>query len=106
MELIMTTDDQQQFQRYLEAQKQVKELKGFYAHLLSFLMVMAFLIFINLTYTPKYLWFFWPFLGWGIGLLFHGLKAFNWFPFLSKEWEERKIKQFMEEEEKHKNKFQ
>jgi hypothetical protein len=44
-------------------------------------------------------------LGWGIGLLFHAMRVFNWFPFLNKEWEERKIKQFMEED-KNKNKFE
>jgi hypothetical protein len=40
--------------------------------------------------------------GWGIGLFFHGITAFDAVPFFNREWEERKLKQFLEEEE-HKN---
>jgi hypothetical protein len=59
---------------------------------------MGFLIYINLKYSPEYLWFIWTMLGWGIGVASHAMKVFNWFPFLNKDWEQRKIKQFMEEE--------
>jgi hypothetical protein len=55
---------------------------------------------VNLYYTPKDLWFFWVIFGWGIGLFFHALEVFKLVPFLNKDWEERKIKQFMEEEKK------
>ncbi len=92
----------QEYERYQRAQKQVEEIKGFYGHLVSFVSVMLFLLFINLKYSPQYLWFFWPFLGWGIGLLFHGLKAFNYTPFLGKDWEQRKIKEFMNQENQSK----
>jgi hypothetical protein len=34
-------------------------------------------------------------LGWGIGSDFHGLKVFNFMPFLGQDWEEQKIKEFM-----------
>jgi hypothetical protein len=34
------------------------------------------------------------------------MKVFNFFPFFNKEWEERKIKKFMEEEKSNKNKFE
>ena len=47
--------------------------------------------------SPQYLWFFWPLLGWGIGVVFHGIKVFNYMPFIGKDWEERKIKEFMDE---------
>ena len=57
---------------------------------------------INLLTSPAYLWFFWPMLGWGIGVVFHGLKVFNYMPFLGKEWEEQKIKEFMDREEQSK----
>lgn len=93
-----------EYERYQKALKQVKEIKGFYGHLTSYVIVLSILIYINLTYSPEYLWFIWTMLGWGIGLLFHAMRVFNWVPFLNKEWEERKIKQFMEEE-KNKNKF-
>jgi hypothetical protein len=46
-------------------------------------------------------------LGWGTGLIFHGLSAFNSHPFMKNNWEERKIQQFINEEierEKQNNK--
>lgn len=90
------------FERYQRAKKQVEEIKGFYGHLASFVFVMAILIYINLRYSPQYLWFLWPILGWGIGLIFHGMKAFNYTPFLGKNWEERKLKEFMDQEKQNK----
>lgn len=93
------------YERYQKAKKQVNEIKGFYVHFTCYILVMIVLVYINLKYTPQYLWFFWSMLGWGIGVFSHALKAFNWFPFLNKEWEERKIKEFMEQE-KNKTKFQ
>ena len=45
---------------------------------------------------------------WGIGLLFHGLNVFKHNFHFFKDWEERKIKEFMEKEEedqKSNNKF-
>ncbi|WP_264559205.1 2TM domain-containing protein [Flavobacterium sp. N2270] len=93
------------FERYQKVKKQVQELKEFYRHLLIYVIIMAVIIFINLKYTPEVLWFFWTLFGWGIGLFFHAMKVFNFFPFFDKEWEEKKIKEFMEEEKLNKNKF-
>jgi hypothetical protein len=104
MELIMNSN--QDFENYQKAKKQVKEIKGFYSHLLSYVLVMMILAFVNLKYTPEHIWFFWPLLGWGIGLYFHALKVFNWFPFLDKSWEEKKIHQFMKEENNKLNKYE
>ncbi|MBK8601114.1 MAG: 2TM domain-containing protein [Flavobacterium sp.] len=94
-----------EYERYQKAKKQVNEIKGFYGHLTSYVIVLAILIYINLKYTPEYLWFIWTMFGWGIGLFFHAVRVFDWFPFLNKDWEERKIKQFMDEE-KNKSKFE
>jgi hypothetical protein len=41
------------------------------------------------------LWFYWPLLGWGIGLFFHGMSVFVFSKFPGKQWEERKIKEVM-----------
>lgn len=94
----------QEYEKYQRALTQVKEIKGFYSHLLSYILVNSFLIFINLRYSPVYLWFFYPLLGWGLGLFFHAMKVFNFMPFLNKEWEEKKIKAFIEQE-KNNNKY-
>ena len=48
----------------------------------------------------KQKWFLWAAFGWGIGLLFHAVKTFRWNPFFTRSWEERKIREFMEEDEK------
>jgi hypothetical protein len=37
-------------------------------------------------------------MGWGIGLLFHGLSVFSFTSSWGKAWEERKIRAFMEKE--------
>lgn len=104
MELIMEKLETE-YERYQKAKKQVQEIKGFYVHLACYLAVMIVLIFINLRYTPQYLWFVWSLLGWGIGVFIHAVMVFNIFPFIGRDWEEKKIKQFMEEE-KSKNKYE
>lgn len=82
--------------RYEEAKKRVLEIKGFYQHLVSYLIINAALLVINLLTSPQYLWFLWPLVGWGIGLAFHALSVFGglW----GKSWEERKIKELMEKD--------
>lgn len=44
---------------------------GFRVHLVVYLCVNAFLIILNLLGNSQHLWFYWPLLGWGIGLLAH-----------------------------------
>ena len=85
-------------EKYEKAKKRVKELKGFYSHLARYVVVIPVLIFINLFFSPKHIWFYWPMLGWGIGLLFHALGVFNVFPFFGKDWDDKKIKEIMEKE--------
>jgi cytochrome b subunit of formate dehydrogenase len=46
---------------------------GFKIHFAAYVGVNILLIAINLLLTPKVLWFYWPLLGWGIGILAHGL---------------------------------
>jgi hypothetical protein len=84
--------------RYQEAKRRVEEIKGFYFHLLSYLLVNAVLVVINLLTSPEYLWFIWPVIGWGIGLIIHGFSVFG--SLWGKSWEERKIKEIMEREKR------
>ena len=85
-------------EKYNKAKKRIKELKEFYSHLASYLVVIPILFFINLYFSPKHIWFYWPMLGWGIGLFFHSLGVFNVFPFFGKDWDDKKIKEIMEKE--------
>ncbi|KQT24443.1 histidine kinase [Chryseobacterium sp. Leaf405] len=82
---------------YRKAARRVKELKGFYGNLTSYCLVIPFLIVLNVITDASHLWFFWPMLGWGIGLLAHGVNTFG----IGRAWEEKKIKELMEEERKN-----
>jgi len=50
---------------------------GFYSHALVYVVVNAGLAVLNLLTDPRYLWFVWPLVGWGIGLAAHGLSVFT-----------------------------
>lgn len=84
-------------QAYTRAAKRVRELKSFYGNLISYCLVIPFLIFVNLSTSPEYHWFWWPMLGWGIGVASHALQTFG----IGREWEERKIKELMDKEKRN-----
>ena len=92
----------QEEERYFKAKKSVEEIKGFYGNLIAYIIVNIGLFAINILTSPKYLWFYWPLLWWGVGVIFHGLKVFNYMPFFSRDWEEEKIKEIMENEKTNK----
>ena len=77
---------------YERAHKRVKELKSFYSNLISYVIVTIFLIILNLITSPKQLWFYWPLMGWGIGVIGHGMSVFA----IGKSWEDKKIREIME----------
>jgi 2TM domain len=82
-------------QLYAKARKRVEELKGFYVHLIMYLLVNAGLVVLNLLTSPQYLWFVWPAFGWGIGVVAHGVSVLGAGRFFGSDWEER---EFMEQE--------
>ena len=49
---------------------------GFFIHLAVYIVVNVLLIIINISTSPQYLWFKWPLIGWGIGVIFHGIGVF------------------------------
>jgi two-component system LytT family sensor kinase len=81
---------------YERAQKRVKDLKSFYGNLTSYCIIIPFLIIINLMTSPEEIWFYYPMLGWGIGIVAHGMSVFA----VGKKWEEKKIKQILEKQNK------
>ena len=96
----MKTSNTHQNTKYLRAVERVEEIKGFYSSLIAFCIVIPFLIYINLRYSPDFHWFWFPIMGWGFGLTFQGFKAFNFNPILGSDWESRKIQEYMNEEDK------
>jgi len=69
---------------------------GFFFHFSAYVLVNLILIAVNLIFTPDKLWFYWPLLGWGVGIAAHAASVFGTGRFLGKEWEERKIKALMD----------
>ncbi|PQZ47970.1 MULTISPECIES: 2TM domain-containing protein [Bacillus] len=84
-------------ENYLRAKKRVENLKAFYIHLTVYILVNLMLFLINVSSDSSKLWFLYPLGGWGIGIVIHGLTTFP-FGIFGKEWEERKIKEYMEKD--------
>jgi hypothetical protein len=55
----------------------IKARKGFYYHLVSYLIINALLIFINFDLYPQYLWFKFPLIAWTVIIIFHGWRVFS-----------------------------
>lgn len=83
---------------YRKAKNKVREIRGFYFSLMSYCIVIPVLIYINLTTMPQFHWFWFSACGWGSALLFQGLSAFGYIPFLNRDWEDRKLRELMEKD--------
>ncbi|MBP6575615.1 MAG: 2TM domain-containing protein [Chryseobacterium sp.] len=84
--------------RYLKAQKRVKEIKSFYTHLITYVAVNVVIIIFNILYHELgYMKVkvnqFYSLIIWGIIVLIHA-----GFVFLGKDWEQRKIRKLMDKE--------
>ena len=86
--------------KYLRAKERIAEVKKFYNKVLSYAMFIAFLGALN-YYTNRwdYMWFLWAAFGWGIGLAFHAYKVYINDGMFGRNWERKKIEEFMREEE-------
>jgi len=100
-------DDARDFRNeeaYLRAKKKVDAIVGFYWHLASYVVVNLFLIILigmnsNAGFSgfgPYATAFFW-----GIGLVFHFLGVFGTNFLFGKNWEKRKIAEYMEKEKEN-----
>lgn len=95
----METNETYRKEKLIRAKERVAELKKFYSGIISYVLVIAMLSAINYYVDNwEYPWFLWPALGWGIGIVFQAAKLFGRNPFLSKNWEERKIKEYMDKD--------
>lgn len=82
---------------YNEAKRRVSEKRKFYKHLSTFWTVGVFFFVINAITSFGHWWFYWPMLGWGIGLASHYFKVFG-LPGTdgySAQWEEEEIQREM-----------
>jgi len=80
--------------RLAEARRRVAALKGFYIHLAVFALVLAGLLILNsLTGGPW--WVVWVFLGWGAGVLAHGVALSTRGSRAIAAWEQRKLADYL-----------
>ncbi|MDE3740788.1 2TM domain-containing protein [Maribacter polysaccharolyticus] len=84
--------------RYKKAKEHVEQLKGFYGNLLAYCIVIPFLAILNYN-TTAFPWVIFPAIGWGFGVAVHGMEVFGYNPLWGKSWEERKMREFMEDED-------
>lgn len=84
--------------RYLRAQERVEKIKGFYVHFSIYLIFVPIFIYLNLKSTD-FPWALFPIGGWGLGVIGHAMEVFNYNPLLGKNWEERKIREFMDKDD-------
>jgi len=103
-------------ERYNKAYRKVKKIKGFYSHLKVYITVNVIIIFLSLnknfigsefrqsglfewhTYSTAF--------SWGIALLIHAFLVFSGDYFFSDNWEEKKIRKYMEEDAANKKKWE
>jgi hypothetical protein len=87
-------------EQYQQARARVQQLRGLYLHAGVFVLVNLCLLLLNLITNAQSLWFYWPLIGWGIGLTAHAFVVLWFGGVLGKEWEERKIREIMERDTK------
>ena len=97
----MTEDEKS---RYKKAKERVNAIRGFYTHLFTYIIVNLALFIINYLSRGVHggWWFYWPMIGWGIGLASHAFSVFGAYGIWGQKWEEKKIKEYMEKDEAEK----
>ncbi|MAT89249.1 MAG: histidine kinase [Flavobacteriaceae bacterium] len=96
----MKTYTTTQESKHERALKHVKELRSFYGHLGIYLFFVPVFIILNVL-GSDFPWAIFPIVGWGFGVLSHASETFGWNPFFSKDWEARKIQEFMNEDQEY-----
>ena len=74
-----------------EALDYVRDLRGFYAHLIPYVTVISAFLIANLFGYMDFRVTFWTAFGWGIGVAVHAISVFEPFSFLGPEWEKRQV---------------
>ena len=75
--------------------KHVRKIRGFYGHVAKYVVVIGALAIFNLIKSPDRMWVVWPALGWGLGLVFHGMRVFGTMPFMNADWEKRQVEKYL-----------
>ena len=84
-------------ERLARARRRVAALKSFYIHLFLFALVMVLLTAVNAAVGGPW-WVLWVLLGWGIGVVAHGLTVYGQTSRAIAAWEERKLREFIDDQ--------
>ena len=98
--IMRTTHHSSTDSAYVRARKRLDSLKDFYGSLIAYVIIIPLLAFINFRTYSNVQWFWFPAIGWGIGLSFQAFEVFGKNKYFGKSWEEKKLKEFMQEEDK------
>ncbi len=82
------------------ARKRVKELRDFYVHAAIYVVVNVGLVLLDLAQGDGLQWAYWVIIGWGIGLVAHGVSVFIFESRGASRWEARKLAEFTKQEER------
>ncbi len=86
-------------ENYERAKKRVNQLKGFYTSLIVYIVVIIFLGVVNYLTSPGVWWFLIVAFIWGIFVVAQGISIYRKRGLFSKEWEDKKIKEYMEQDD-------
>jgi hypothetical protein len=86
-------------ENYERAKKRVNQLKGFYTNLMVYIVVIIFLAVVNYITSPGIWWFLIVAFIWGIFVVAQGISVYRKRGLFSKEWEDKKIKEYMEQDD-------
>lgn len=96
-------------ERLARAKEKLVRIKGFYTHMTIYI-IMNLAVTANVIYQRMQggesfwdtmdFWTFTVWFFWGIGLFFHGMRAFGKNPIFSKEWEAKQIEKIMKADKK------
>jgi transcriptional regulator with XRE-family HTH domain len=79
----------------IAALKHVRRIRNFYARLAIYVIVISGLAIFNFIKSPNHIWVIWPALGWGLGMLFYGMRVFGTMPFMNADWEKRQVEKYL-----------
>ena len=82
---------------YLEAVSRIRRRRRVRCHALVFGLCMPIFFIANVIWWPEVFWSLWPFLAWGVGLIFHAFSLINQ---TKKGYSEKSIREIMRTLEK------
>lgn len=100
--IIMKTQTNFTEEEMQKATEEVRDRMGFYGNLIAYVVVCSIFVIINLNNEGPF-WAIWPIIGWGTGVIFHGLGTFVFNKNYNKtySWEEEQARKLLEKRKRN-----